>query len=118
MVQHNSRSRKNCDRSSTTLVAMLTKPLCAAALCACYLFLLGSVTQSPDSCAATQDFVYPLATPLLILGSIGWLGGVLLVPSLLRALVKSPCLRSPVCGHFDIASNRPLDGGVTYRSEI
>ena len=52
---------------------MLTKPLCAAALFACLLFLLGSVTQSPDPCAATQDFVYPLAAPLLILGSIGWL---------------------------------------------
>jgi len=35
---------------------------------------LGSVTQSPDPCAATQDFVYPLAAPLLILGSIAWLG--------------------------------------------
>ena len=53
---------------------MLTKPLCAAALFACYLFLLGSVTKSPDPCAATQDFVCPLATALLILGSIGWLG--------------------------------------------
>ena len=53
---------------------MLTKPLCAAALFASLLFLLGSVTQSPDPCAATQDFVYPLAAPLLILGSIGWLG--------------------------------------------
>lgn len=53
---------------------MLTKPLCAAALFASLLFLLGSVTRSPDPCAATQDFVYPLAAPLLILGSIGWLG--------------------------------------------
>jgi|GEM_PF-6917039 len=53
---------------------MFTKPLCAAALFASLLFLLGSATQSPDPCAATQDFVYPLAAPLLILGSIGWLG--------------------------------------------
>lgn len=53
---------------------MLIKPVCAAALFACHVFLLSSVTQSPDPCAATQDFVYPLATPLLILGSIGWLG--------------------------------------------
>lgn len=74
MMQHTSRSRRSCNRSATTLLTMLTKPLCAAALFACLLFLLGSVTQSPDPCAATQDFVYPLTAPLLILGSIGWLG--------------------------------------------
>ena len=68
------------------LLTMLTKPLCAAVLFACHLFLLGSVTQSRDPCAATQDFVYPLATPLLILGSIGWLG------------VSSWCL--PFCGRW------------------
>jgi hypothetical protein len=71
---------------ATTLLTMRTQPLCAAALFACHLFLLGSVTQSPDPCAATQDFVYPLATPLLILGSIGWLG------------VSSWCL--PFCGRW------------------
>ncbi|KQU91733.1 hypothetical protein ASC78_02080 [Variovorax sp. Root318D1] len=63
-----------CNLSAATLLPMFAKPLCAAALFACLLFLLGSVTQSPDPCAATQDFVYPLAAPLLILGSFGWLG--------------------------------------------